>query len=828
MTWLADLRYALRLLCRSPLFTCAVTASLALGLGANTVIFNLLDQVLLRPLPVKDPGQLVLLDAPGPNSGMFNGDRSRRLFSYPEYRSLRDRGRMFDGLIARFPVGVNFSYEGPAEAAAGELVSGNFFDVLGIRPALGRLLSPQDDLIKGAHPVAVMSYGFWMRRFGGDPAVVGKTVRVNSTPMTVIGVLPSGFFGVYVGRAPDLYVPMMMKAQMTPTWDMLEDRTAHWLHILGRVQNRAAAEVAVQVLYKPELEADITAMGSEPSPGFRQRFLEKKLLLQPASSGVPTFREEAGVPLWLLMAMVGLVLLIACANVANLMMARALGRRKEVAVRLAMGARRWDVVRQLLVESLLVSLLGAIAGIGLAAWTASLLVHNLPGDEGVNAITSDLDLRALAFAFALSLISVIIFGLLPAIRSTRPKIRPTLANQGTQLTGSLGHIRARRAFVIAQMALSLLLITGAGLFVRSLVNLRQMDPGFRTQGLVLFTIDASRNGYSQSRIRQLYATVRERIAAVPGVSAAALGDMIPLNGDHNQSNIGVTGTQAKQGEVASAYGEYVSPGFFATMGMALAGGRDFDGRDGADTPRVAIVNETFVRQFFPGDRGLGRKFAWGGGTPNIEIVGVVKDAKYDDLHNEGVRQVYFPFQQSGSLADMTVHVRTEAAPSLVMPALRAEMAQIDPNLALRDLTTMQDQLSRSLFGERILASLSAAFGAMATILACVGLYGVTAFSVARRSREIGIRMALGANRRRILNMVLKEVGWMCLIGVGLGLPAAGAIALLIQSQLYGLTATDPLTLAGSAALLVLVSFAAAYLPARRAASVEPNEVLRYE
>ena len=383
MTWLADLRYVLRLLRRSPLFTCAVTASLALGIGANTVIFKLLDQVLFRPLPVKDPGQLVLLDAPGPNSGMFTGDRSRRLFSYPEYRSLRDRGRMFDGLIARYPVGVNFSYEGPAEAAAGELVSGNFFDVLGIRPALGRLLSPQDDLIKGAHPVAVIGYGFWMRRFGGDPGVVGKTVRVNSTPMTVIGVLPSGFFGVYIGRVPDLYVPMMMKAQMTPTWDRLEDRTAHWLHILGRVQNRAAAEAAVQVLYKPELEADLAAMGSEPFPGFRQRFLENKLLLQPASSGVPTFREEAGVPLWLLMAMVGLVLLIACANVANLMMARALGRGKEVAVRLAMGARRWDVVRQLLVESLVLSFLGAIAGIGLAAWTASLLVHNLPGDEGV-------------------------------------------------------------------------------------------------------------------------------------------------------------------------------------------------------------------------------------------------------------------------------------------------------------------------------------------------------------------------------------------------------------------------------------------------------------
>ncbi len=451
--------------------------------------------------------------------------------------------------------------------------------------------------------------------------MVGKTVRVNSTPMTVIGVLPRGFFGVYIGRAPDLYVPIMMKAQMTPTWDRLEDRTAHWLHILGRVQNRAAAEAAVQVVYKPELEADLTAIGGAPPPGFRQRFLEKKLLLQPASSGVPTFREEAGVALWLLMAMVGLLLLIACANVANLMMARALGRGKEVALRLAMGARRWDVVRQLLAESLVLSLLAAIAGIGLAAWTAALLVHNLPGDEGVNAITSDLDWRTLAFAFALSLISIIVFGLLPAIRSTRPNLRPSLVDQGTQLTGSRGHIRARRAFVIAQMALSLLLVTGAGLLTRSLLNLHRLDPGFRTQSLVLFTIDASRNGYSQSRIRQLYATVRERIAAVPGVSSAALGDMIPLNGDHNQSDIGVTGAQAKQGQVLSAYGEYVSPGFFATMGMPLAGGRDFDEHDGADTPRVAIVNEAFVRQFFPGDPALGRKFAWGGGTPNVEIIG---------------------------------------------------------------------------------------------------------------------------------------------------------------------------------------------------------------
>ena len=377
------------------------------------------------------------------------------------------------------------------------------------------------------------------------------------------------------------------------------------------------------------------------------------------------------------------------------------------------------------------------------------------------------------------------------------------------------------------MALSLLLVTGAGLLTRSLLNLHRLDPGFRTQSLVLFTIDASRNGYSQSRIRQLYATVRERIAAVPGVSSAALGDIIPLNGDHNQSNIGVTGVEAKQDEVMSAYGEYVS-GFFATMGMSLQRGRDFDARDLADSPRIAIVNETFVRQFFPGDGAVGRKFAWGGGTPNIEIVGVVKDAKYDDLHNQGVRQVYFPFQQAESLADMTVHVRTEAAPAQVMPPLRAEMAQVDPNLALRDLTTMEDQLNRSLFGERILAFLCAAFGALATILACVGLYGVTAFSVARRSREIGIRMALGANRQRILSMVLKEVGWMSLLGVALGLPAAAAVALLIQTQLYGLAATDPLTLVSSAILLLAVSFAAGYLPARRAAGVEPNEVLRYE
>jgi len=831
--FLSDFKHSLRMLRKSPLFTTVAIASLALGIGANTSIFSMLDQALLRPLPVKNPRELVIISDPGPARGMFNGDNSERLFSRPAYLELRDRNQVFSGLIARFPAAVNFVFQGQSESINAEVVTGNFFDVLGVPAAKGRLLSAADDIQKSGHPVVVFSYAFWQRRFGGDASIIGKPVRVNSALMTVIGIAPREFFGVNVGRNPDVYVPLAMKAEITPTWDLYDDRTAHFLHILGRLKPGVTikqASPSLQVIFKPMLAADLGALKGAISQRFRDRFLAKALVLQPAYNGVPTFRENNGTPLYVLMAMVGLVLLIACANVANLLVARSLRRQKEIAIRIALGASRRDIVRQLLAESMLLAILGAFAGLLVSAWTSGLLIEMLPGDNGITSLSASLDPRTIAFTFVLAIVTGVGFGLLPAIQSTRPNVYPTLKDQGGSVIGGFGQMRSRQALVIAQVALSLLLLVGAGLFTRSLLNLRKLDPGIKTSNLVTFALDASRNGYKPERIREIYQTIHERLSAVPGVRSAALNDIMPLSGDMNMNGIHVQDYQPKQDESMSPHFSNVSPGYFSTVGTPLLLGRDFTDADRAGAAKVAIVNETFAHDFFHGENPLGRRFGMGVAENvfDIEIVGVVKDAKYDSLRNDKLRYAYVPALQDPSPGYITVEVRTAAAPEAVVPTLRREIAKIDPNLAIFDLKTMESRVDESLFADRLIAMLCACFGALATILASIGLYGVMAFSVARRTREIGIRIALGAGRRRVLSMILKEVAWMCIIGVAVGVPLAIALSRYLVSQLYGIAPTDSLTLALAALTMMLVSLVAGFLPARRAASVDPTIALRYE
>ena len=831
--FLSDLRHSLRMLKKSPLFTSVAIASLALGLGANTSIFSMLDQVLLRPLPVKNPRELVMISDPGSARGMYNGDNSDRLFSRPVYIELRDRNQVFSGLIARFPTAVNFVYQGQGEAITADVVTGNFFEVLGVEAAKGRLLSSSDDVNKSGHPVVVLGYAFWQTRFGGDENIIGKPVRVNSALMTVIGIAPRGFFGVNVGRNPDVYVPLAMKAEITPTWDRYDDRTAHFLHILGRLKPGMTikqASPSLQVIFKPMLAEDLAAMQGSIPQRFRDRFLAKALVLTPGDNGVPTFRDTSGTPLYVLMAMVGLVLLIACANVANLLVARSLGRQKELAIRLALGASRRDIVRQLLTESMLLAILGACAGLLVSAWTSSALVQSLPAEDGITGLSASLDPRTVAFTFALAILTGVGFGLLPAIQSTRPNVYPTLKDQGGSVIGGFGQIRSRQALVVAQVALSLLLLVGAGLFTRSLLNLRKLDPGFKTANLVTFAVDASRNGYPPERIRDTYQTIYERLGSVPGVRSAALNDIMPLAGDVNMSGIHVQDYQPKQDESMSPYFSNVSPGYFSTVGIPLLMGRDFTAADRAGAPKVAIVNETFAHDFFHGQNPLGKRFGTGDSEKvfDIEIVGVVKDAKYDSLRNGKTRYAYRPSLQDKAPGYITVEVRTAAAPEAVMPVLRAEIAKIDPNLAIFDLKTMESRVDESLFADRLIAMLCVCFGALATILASIGLYGVMAFSVARRTREIGIRIALGAGRPRVLSMILKEVAWMCLIGVGVGVPVAIALSRYLVSQLYGVAPTDSLTLIFASLIMMLVSLVAGFLPARRAASVDPTIALRYE
>jgi predicted permease len=818
---------------KSPLFTSVAIASLALGLGANTSIFNMLDQAILRPLPVKNPRELALITTPGAARGMYNGDNSDRLFSRSVYLELRDRNQVFSGLLARFPAAVNFVYQGQSESIAADVVSGNFFDVLGVPAAKGRVLSADDDINKSGHPVVVLGYAFWQRRFGGDASIIGKPVRVNSALMTVIGITPREFFGVNVGRNPDVYVPLAMKAEITPTWDKYDDRTAHFLHLIGRLKPGITikqASPSLQVIFKPMLEADLAALKGAIPQRFRDRFLAKSLVLVSADNGVPTFRETNGTPLYVLMAMVGLVLLIACANVANLLVARSLGRQKEIAIRLALGASRRDIVRQLLAESMLLAILGAFAGLLVSAWTSGILIQMLPGDSGSSGLSASLEPRTVAFTFVLAIVTGVGFGLLPAIQSTRPDVYPTLKDQGGSVIGGFGQMRSRQALVVAQVALSLLLLVGAGLFTRSLLNLRKLDPGFKTSNLVTFSLDASRNGYKPERIRDTYQTMREKLGSVPGVQSAALNDVMPLTGDVNMNGIHVQDYQPKQDESMSPYFSTVSPGYFSTVGIPLLLGRDFTEADRTGAGKVAIVNETFAHDFFHGENPLGRRFGLG---PNekvldIEIVGVVKDAKYDSLRNGKVRYAYVPCLQDPTPGYISVEVRAAAAPEAIIPTLRREVAKIDPNLAIFDLKTMEERVDESLFADRLIAILCVCFGALATLLASIGLYGIMAFSVARRTREIGIRIALGAGRRRVLSMVLTEVAWMCLIGVGVGIPLAVALSRYLVSQLYGVAPTDAPTLVFAALTMMFVALAAGSLPARRAATVDPIIALRYE
>jgi predicted permease len=829
----SDVRHSFRTLGKSPMFTTVAIASLALGLGANTAIFSMLDQALLRPLPVDRPRELVLLTSPGPNRGDFNGDNGTRLFSRPEYADLRDRNQAFSGLIARAPYSANLSYQGHSEAVSAELVSGNYFDVLGVRPEQGRLLSQRDDVTKSAHPVVVLAYPYWIKRFGGDPKIVDQTVRINDVLMTVTGVAPRGFFGVDVGRITNIYVPLAMKTAITPTSDGYDDREYHFLHVIGRLRpgmTEPQASASLQIIYKPMLEADLAVMTGSITQRFRDRFMKKTLVLQPAYNGVPSFRENASTPLYVLMAMVGLVLLIACANVANLLVARSIGRQKEIAIRLAMGAARKDVVRQLLAESLVLSFLGALAGLIVAVWTSGLLVQLIPSDSGgVPGLSASLDPRTVAFTFALALLTGLAFGLLPAFQSTRPDVYPVLKNQAGSVIGNFGQMRSRQALVVAQVALSLLLLVGAGLFTRSLLNLRRLDPGFRTDNLVLFYVDASRNGYTETRVAQLYQEIQQKMATLPGVASASLAEIVPLSGDQSSNSIHVQGYEPKPEENLQPDFDYVSPGYFATLGIPILMGRDFTELDKLGARKVAVVNETFAKHFFGAENPIGRRFGFGGeGATDVEIVGVVKNGKYNTLRDDAVQFIYQPYQQDKNLNGISVDIRTIAPPETLMPAIRRTMAGIDSNLAIWDLRTMETQVNTSLFAERLIAILCACFGALATLLAAIGLYGVMAFSVARRTREIGIRMALGAGRPRVVSMILIEVSIMSAIGIAIGVPLSIALSRYVASQLYGVTPTDSLTLIAAALILLTVSALAGFLPARRAATVDPTVALRYE
>lgn len=826
-----DVRHALRLLRKSPGFSLIVVATLALGIGANTAIFSLLDQLLLRLLPVKDPERLVLLSGPGPNMGMFESSSSVVMpFSHPMFVDFRDRNSVFSDVAARYPLPLDVSDRGGSETATGSLVSGTYFQTLGVGAALGRVLTPQDDVTPGAHPVAVISHGYWQRRFGADPGIVGRSIGVNGQPMTVVGVSAPGFHGAQIGRSDELFVPLMMKAQVTPTWNGLGNRRVMWLQVVARLRPGVTipqAEAGMAVLYRQALQGELAEIPAR-SEKFNREFVEKKLEILPGGQGLPELQDQLRTPLVVLMSMVGLVVLIACANVANLLLARASARQREIAVRLAIGARRSHLVRQLVVESLTLALLGALAGLPLAAATTGALLRALPFEGVALTLSSGLDRRVVLFALGLSVVTALLVGLVPALQSTRPNLVTALKEEGAALTG-VGPLRFRKGLVVAQVALSALLLIGAGLFTRSLANLRAVDPGFRSQGLLTFSLSPRRAGYSAAQARALLARAQERLRAVPGVRAVSMAANPLMTESIWQSTVKVEGYTPGEEENMNPRVNGVGPGFFTAMGMRLLAGREIDERDGNGAPKVAVVSETFAKKYFKDGDALGRRLGWGRDQDlPIEIVGVVKDARLDRMREEPQRFVFVSYAQDDDLNGLVYYVRTDGDPAALAAPVRAAVREMDAALPVDDMKTMAAVVDESLFTDRIVAGLSAAFGLLATLLAAVGLYGVMSYAVARRTREIGVRVALGADRRRILALVVSEVAVLAGIGMAIGLPGGFGLGRFVESRLFGMRAFDLPTLVLTAAVLTVATLLAGAIPALRALRVEPSTALRYE
>jgi len=829
-----DIRFGARMLAKHPGFTAIAVLTLALGIGANTAIFSLVNQVLLRRLPVQNPDELVVLRSPGPMRGHVwsDGDEAQS-FSYPMYKRLRYSNSVFSGMLARFAIPASIASRGQTERGSGELVSGNYFDVLGLRPTLGRLFTLDDDRVPGAQPVAVLSHAYWTRRFGGDSGVLNQTLLVNNTPLTIIGVAPAGFTGIQVGQAADIFVPLMMKGQMTPERNGLEEWDNYWLAILARRKaglSMAQTEAGINAVYRPLLQEQLAQINGW-DPQKRQKFLDKKVLLVPGAKGRTTLQSDSGQPLIALFVMVALVLLIACTNVANLLLAQGAARQRELAIRAAMGASRGRMIQQLLAESLLCALAGGAAGLLIGAWLMNLLTPIVASNLSVKGLSTSLDQGVLGFAAGATLISGVFFGLLPAWRVTRTAVAQTLKDQATTTSAGTSHVNARKMLVAGQVAFTLLLLAGAFLFTRTLWNLRKQNLGLRTENVVTFAISPILNGYDTPGSIALIDQLRARMAAVPGVRAVGTSELGTLTGSDMGSNVTIEGSKDLAAEDSHINFDPISPGYFSTLGVPLLSGREFNEGDGAGKTKVAVISEAMAKKYFAGRNPMGLHFAFGAGNdtkPNIEIVGVVKDVKQDHVRSADVPYIYLPYAQQPAIREMTFYTYTQQDPLLAVSALRSTVQELDANLPIFGIKTMERVVDEDLFGERMVAALSATFGTLAALLAAMGIYGVLAYLVVQRTREIGIRMALGAETSHVRFLIVKEVGTMVLLGILVGLPLSYGLARLSESLLFGVHASDPTVYALGLGLIALIALAACYIPARRATRVDPLVALHYE
>ena len=832
-SFLNDLRYGLRVLLKKPGFTAIAVLSLALGIGANTAIFSLIDAVMIKSLPVEKPEELVLFGK-GEDMGMTNGfpDRSWELFSYPFYRQAQQRNDVFSGVASLLSIHwtvhgfVNGSSD--IEQMQVQLVSGTYFTVLGVNAGLGRVLTDADDQTQGGHPVAVVSHAWWEQRFGSDPSAIGKTIKIDDTTYSIVGVAPKEFFGTTVGSVPDLWVPLAMEKQLPPAhWDGRNNEKAQSLHVLGRLKTGVTpeqADAAINLLFKQALQA---RAGAQPDAERVQDIQNAKIELTPLSKGLSTLRAQFSLSLKVLMGVVALVLLIASANVANLLLAHGAARQREFAVRMAVGAGRLRLVRQLFTESALLAMLGGIAGVAFAWWGSRLLL--LMASDGPEALPLNVtpNLRVLAFTLGVSALCAVVFGTAPALRAAR--VEPNTSLKGGKTLSALRNPLGK-AFVVAQVALSLLLLVGAGLFTRTLIKLQSIPTGFNQENAILFRMDTSATGYKSEdpKLPALLSEVENKVKAIPGVQSAAFAFLIFNQGfwtspayTREPNSVGDNNRSVRH--------NIVGADFFAAMGIPLVNGRGFGPQDTKSAQRVAVISESMARRFFPNGSPLGKRFGIDGpeSTEKIEVVGVVKDAKYGGLTEQFRPMAYYPHSQLGDSFGNFV-VRFSGPASSVVPQIRQTIKQIDRNLPIDEVVTLSDHVGRSLVQQKLVARLASFFGLLALLLACVGLYGVLSYGVARRTNEIGIRMALGARGRSVLWLVLREALLLVFIGLVVGVVASLALTRTAESLLYELKPNDPLTITLATLLLTGVAAFASYLPARRAAKVDPMVALRDE
>ena len=828
-----NLKLAFRALARAPFVTVVAVASLALGIGANAAIFSLFNEILLRPLPVPEPAQLVNLAAPGPKPGSQSCNQAgdcETVFSYPMFRDLERDQTVFTGVAAHRSFSANLSFKGRTQSGDGMMVSGSYFPVLGLNAAAGRLIGRGDDKTVGQSPVVVLSHAYWRTRFDSDPAVIDQPLVVNGQALTIVGVAPEGFDGTTTGTKPQVFVPITLRAQMNPGFKGFENRQSYWAYLFARLKPGVSAETAATAINGPyasivnDVEAPLQKGMTEQT---MKRFKAKRIAVEDGRRGQSSVHREARKPLVILLGVTGFVLLIACANIANLLLARAAGRAGEIAIRLSIGAARRHIVGQLLMEAGLMAVLGGALGLLVARWTLAGIASIMPG-EAAASLRFEIDAMVFLFAAALSLGTGLLFGLFPALHATRPDLASILKGQSGQPGGSRASSRFRTSLATVQIALSMALLVAAGLFTKSLVQVARVDLGLQVENVVTFSISPELNAYTPERSRALFERLEDELAAVPGVTHVSAAMVPLLAGSNWGNNVSVEGYDPGPERNANAQFNEVGPGYFRTVGIPLISGREFARSDATGRGKVAVVNEEFARRFNLGRAAVGKRMGMGDGKLDIEIVGLVKNAKYSEVKDKVPPLFFLPYRQDPTIGDLTFYVKTASDPAQLLAAIPKVVARLDPNLPVDRLRTLEQQARENVFLDRLIGVLSTSFALLATLLAAIGLYGVLAYTVAQRTREIGLRVALGAGPARVRGMVMRQVGWMTLVGGAIGLLAALYLAKAAESLLFELKGRDPAIFAAAAVTLTLVALLAGYIPARRAARVDPMTALRVE